>query len=125
MRIKLAELRQIIRGVLKEAVPQQRPTISSDLNPDERELQNKFPQWGNPKAERERIGQESPAKVKMKQVAKILQVKGLTMDAGHKKKVTNDLLPFIEKMDPAEVFAAEPDEIAIAFATQVLGARSN
>lgn len=124
MRIKLAELRQIIRGVLKEAVPQQRPTISSDLNPDERELQNKFPQWGNPKAERERIGQESPAKVKMKQVAKILQVKGLTMDAGH-KKVTNDLLPFIEKMDPAEVFAAEPDEIAIAFATQVLGARSN
>lgn len=125
MRIKLAELRQIIRGVLKEAVPQQRPTISSDLNPDERELQNKFPQWGNPKAERERIGQESPAKVKMKQVAKILQVKGLTMDAGHKKKVTNDLLPFIEKMDPAEAFAAEPDEIAIAFATQVLGARSN
>lgn len=110
---------------MKEAVPQQRPTISSDLNPDERELQNKFPQWGNPKAERERIGQESPAKVKMKQVAKILQVKGLTMDAGHKKKVTNDLLPFIEKMDPAEAFAAEPDEIAIAFATQVLGARSN
>lgn len=125
MRIKLAELRQVIRKVLKEAMPSQRPTISSDLDPGEKELQDKFPHWGSPKAEREKIGQDSPAKVKMKQVAKILQAKGITADAGAKKKVVNDLLPFIEKMDPAEAFAADPDDIATAFAAEVLGMHGN
>ena len=125
MRIKLAELRQVIRKVLKEAMPSQRPTISSDLDPGEKELQAKYPHWGSPEAERNKIGQESPAKVKMKQVAKILQAKGLTTDAALKKKVTNDLLPFIEKMDPAEAFAADPDEIATAFAAQVLGVKGD
>src|SRR5689334_18902729 len=119
MRIKLAELRQVIRKVLKEAMPSDRPTVSSDLDPGEKELQAKYPHWGNPQAEK--IGAESPAKVKMKQVAKILQAKGLTSDAAAKKKVTHDLLPFIEKMDPADAFAADPDEIATAFAAQVLG----
>lgn len=125
MRIKLSELRQVIRKVLKEAMPSDRPTMSADLDPAEKELQAKYPHWGSPQAAREKIGQESPAKVKMKQVAKILQAKGLTADAGHKKKVTNDLLPFIEKMDPTEAFAADPDEIATAFAAKVLGVHGN
>lgn len=108
---------------MTEAMPSDRPTISSDLDPGEKELQAKYPHWGNPQAEK--IGQESPAKVKMKQVAKILQAKGLTADAAAKKKVTNNLLPFIEKMDPTDMFAADPDEIANEFAAQVLGTHGN
>lgn len=123
MRIKLSELRQVIRKVLKEALPSQRPTISSDLDPGEKELMKKYPHWGNPQAEK--IGQDSPARVKMKQVAKILQAKGLTVDAAAKKKVTNDLLPFLEKMDPTDMFAADPEEIASEFAAKVLGTQGN
>lgn len=123
MRIKLAELRQVIRKVLKEALPSQRPTISADVDPAEKELMGKYPHWGNPQDKS--MKQESPAKVKMKQVAKILAAKGLTADAARKKKVTNDLLPFIEKMDPADMFAADPDEIATAFAAEVLGVSGN
>lgn len=121
MRIRLSELRRVIRKVLKEALPSQRPTISADVDPAEKQLMAKYPHWGNPQAEK--IGVESPAKVKMKQVAKILAAKGLTTDAAAKKRVTNDLLPFIEKMDPGEMFAADPEEIASEFAAKVLGVK--
>jgi hypothetical protein len=123
MHIRLAELRKVIRGVLKEALPSDRPTISSELDPDEKELMAKYPHWGNPQAEK--VKQASPAQVKAKQVAKILQAKGLTADAAHKKKVTYELLPFIEKMDPGDMFVADPDDIAVQFAAEVLGVKQD
>lgn len=121
MRIRLTELRTIIRGVLREA--QDASTISSELSPDEKEFQEKYPKWGSPRAQK--FKQSSPGSVKAKQVAKILAAKGLTADAGHKKAVTQQLLPFIEKMDPAELFIADPDDIATEFATQVLGVKKD
>lgn len=108
---------------MKEALPSDRPTISADVDPAEKQLMGKYPHWGNPQAEK--MGAESPAKVKVKQVTKILAAKGLTSDAVAKKKVTHDLLPFIEKMDPGEMFAADPDDIAREFAAQVLGVRGD
>ena len=117
MRIKLVELRRIIRNVLKEVGD--KPTISADLDPGEQELKAKYPKWGSPQAEK--IKQDSPAKVKAKQVATILSKKGLTGDPAKQKQVTQGLLQFIEKMDPTDMFASDPDDIATAFAQQVLG----
>lgn len=119
MRIKLVELRKIIRSVISEA--QAAPTISADLDPNEKELAKKFPTWSAPAAKR--IGAESPASVKAKQVARILQAKGITADAGAKKKTTHELLPFIQKMDPADAFVMDPDDIASKFAEEVLGVK--
>lgn len=121
MRIKLIELRRIIRNVLKEVGD--KPTISADLDPGEQELKAKYPKWGSPQAEK--LKQDSPARVKAKQVAAILSKKGLTGDPAKQKKVVQDLLPFIEKMDPTDVFASDPDDIANAFAQQVLGVQKN
>lgn len=117
MRIRLSELKRIIKKVVNEAYDT--PTISSELDPGEQELSTKYPRWGK------NAGQASPASVKAKQVTKILQAKGLTTDAANKKKVTHELVPFIEKMDPADMFAADPDEIAADFASQVLGVHRN
>ena len=123
MKIKLAELRKVIRGVLKEAAPAQRPTISSDLDPGEKELQDKFPKWGN--TQNKKLKHDSPAAVKTSLVTQILRAKGLTADAGNQKKIVQGLQSFIEKMDPAEAFAADPDDIATEFATKVLGVNNN
>ena len=104
-------------------MPSDRPTVSSDLDPGEKEFMARYPHWGNPQAEK--FKQDSPVTIKVKQVAKILQAKGLTADAAAKKKVTHDLLPFIEKMDPSDMFIADPDEIAQSFASEVLGTKKD
>lgn len=121
MRIRLSELKSAIRRILKEE--SDRPTISSDLDPGEKEFKDKFPKWGNPQSKD--MKRESPAQVKAKQVTQILQAKGLTKNAVAKKKVVHELLPFIEKMDPADAFVADPDDIASQFAKEVLGVQGN
>jgi hypothetical protein len=115
MRIKLIELRRLVRTVLKEVGD--KPTISADLDPGEKELKAQYPKWGKGSS----VKQTSPAQVKAKQVATILSKKGLTGDPTNQKKITQGLLQFIEKMDPTDVFTADPDDIATAFAQQVLG----
>jgi len=124
MRVPLKELRRVVREVLKEEMPVQRPTISSDLDPNEKTLAAKHPHWGSSRA-KETSGVSSPAKVKAKQVEKILSATGVTSDAANKKRVVHELLPFIEKMDPQEIFITDPEEIATEFATNVLGISSN
>ncbi len=116
------ELRRVIRTVLKEEMSGDRPTISADLDPDEKKLKDKHPNWGYG---RQKMGGDSPAKVKAKQVEKILAAQGVTNDAHNKKMVVHELQPFIEKMDPQEMFTADPEEIAAEFASQILGVHSN
>jgi hypothetical protein len=121
MRIRLTELRRLIRQAIKE---DNRPTISSDLDPGEKELKDKFSSWGSPASRRE-IKQDNPAMIKTKKVTAILQQQGLTANAENKKKITHDLLPFIQNMDPADAFVMGPEEIAAKFAEEVLDQRSN
>ncbi len=121
MKIKLHELRRIVRSVIREA---QTPTMSAQLSPDEREMKQELPTWGKT-AHGEVPKQQSPADIKVKQIAKILSAKGLADDAGNKKKITQGLKAFIEKMDPGDLFVADPDEIAQNFASEVLGIQGN
>ncbi len=123
MKIELKELRRIVRTIIKEASPVQRPTISSDLDPNEKELSARHPNWGSSRAKEKSVS--SPASVKAKQVAKILAATGVTSDASNKKKVVHELLPFIEKMDPQEMFISDPEEIATEFAQKILGVNPN
>lgn len=122
MRIRLSELRKVIRRVLREA-SQDRPTISAQLDPGEKELAAKYPKWGSPEAAREKLKHDSPTEVKAKKVAAILQAKGLTADAAMKKKVTHELRPYIDKMDPADAFVMSADDVAVKFAEDVLGVK--
>lgn len=124
MRIRLSELRKVIRHVVREA-SHDRPTISAQLDPDEKELAAKYPKWGSPKAAREKFKYDSPAEVKTKKVAAILQTKGLTADAAMKKKVTHELRPYIDKMDPADALVMSANDIAVKFAEDVLGVKFN
>jgi hypothetical protein len=124
MKIKLVELRKIIKTVMKEA--QGASTISAQLDPNEKEYKSKFEKSNQPVsrhrgAEGQKFGQDSPARVKTKQVAAILQKKGLAADAEHKKKITQMLPGFIEKIDPQEMFTMDADELATMFSSQVLG----
>jgi hypothetical protein len=121
MRIRLRELKNIIKKILREAYDT--PTISSDLDPSEKEFQQKYPRWGSPHAKRDSVKHASPAEIKAKKVVAILQAKGLTANAEHKKKITQSLLSFIEKMDPGDMFVADADSIAADFAEDVLGVR--
>jgi len=121
MRIKLNELRSFVRKIIKEAFDT--PTMSSDLDPGEKELAAKFPKWGEPS--KMNMKQDSPVSVKSKQVAAILAKKGLTADAAMKKKTTQQLQQFISQMDPGDMFVADPDEIANDFAAQVLGVKKD
>jgi hypothetical protein len=100
-------------------------TVSADLSPDEKELQTKFKSPSSPVSrdrgvDGHKFQQDSPAKVKAKQVAKILQSKGMTQDAENMRKIKQDLLPSLEKMDPQELFAADPEEVATQFASKFL-----
>lgn len=122
MRIKLNELRRIVRTILKEEMSGDRPTISADLDPDEKNLKAKHPNWGYGK---QKMGVDSPAKVKSKQVEKILAAQGVTSDPHNKKMVVHELLPFIEKMDPQDALLADPEEIAAEFSSQILGMHAN
>lgn len=122
-KIGLKALRNLIESIVREALDT--PTISADLDPHEKELAKKFPSWASPSSRVDNLKQSSPAQTKAKQVAAILQAKGLTQDAGNKKKVTQGLLKFIEDMDPTDAFVAEPDEIASDFAKKVLGSRDS
>jgi len=97
-------------------------TISSQLDPNERELLAKFPKWSAPE---QSLRGSSPANVKAKQVFNVLQSLGLTSNPENKKKVTQKLLPFIQDMDPVDAFAADPSDIASEFAAQVLGVKQN
>lgn len=112
MRIKLCELRRIIRDIVKEA--HDSPTISSDLDPHDKELMSKYPRWGNPQAPK--MGSNIDVKVRKVQAA--LKQRGLTTNAENKKKVTQDLPKFIRNMDPSDVFLATTDELADQFIEQ-------
>lgn len=120
MKIRLSELRRIVRDTLNE----DRPTVSAQLDPKEREMAQELPSWGK-QNRGEPAKQQSPADVKAKQVAAILSKKGLANDPGNKKKITQMLKPFIEKMDPQDIFVADPDELAQEFAASVLGAQGD
>lgn len=122
MRIRLNELRKIIRHVIREA-SQDRLTISTQLDPDEKELAAKYPKWGSPVAAREKLKHDSPTDVKTKKVAAILQAKGLTTNAAMKKKVTHELRPYIDKMDPVDAFVMSTADVAAKFAEDVLGVK--
>lgn len=115
MRIKLSELRQIVRNVLSEA--EDARTVSADLSPDEQELKSKYPNWGKGG---NNFKQDNLVKVKAKQVANVLQRMGLTKDADNMKKVTQNLIPALEKMDQQELFVTDPEEIAQQFAAKFL-----
>lgn len=121
MKIRLSELRHIVRDILSEAFAD---TVPAHLDPKERELSQELPKWSkqNPG---EVTKQASPADIKAKQVANILLKKGHGNDPASKKKITQQLKPFIEKMDPQDVFIADPDEIAQSFAAEVLGAKGD
>lgn len=121
MKIRISSLRNVIRSVIKEA--QDTPTVSADLDPGERTLRNQFPRWGTTGSRELNPG--SPAKVKAKQVTRILADRGVTSDAAQKKRVTQELQSFIEDMDPSDMFAAPADDIADAFASRVLGIKTD
>lgn len=124
MRIRLSELKKVIRHVIHEAM-QDRPTISAQLDPSERELAAKYPNWGSPEAARKKLRHDSPTEIKAKKVAAILQAKGLTANAAMKKKITHELRPYIDKMDPVDAFVMSADDIAVKFAEDVLGVKPN
>lgn len=120
MRIRIVELRRIVKSVIKEA---QAATVSAQLSPKEREMAQEMPRWG--KHSRDDVRQSSPNSIKAKQVAAILSKKGLANDASNKKKITQGLLPYLDKMDPGDVFVADPTELARQFAIEVLGVKDD
>jgi len=120
MKIHLWELRQILRKIISEDYNS--PTISSQLVPSEQEFKKKFPRWGS---SGEQIKHKSPFAIKAKQVTAILTKMGLTSDAAKKKKIVHELIPYIEDLDPIEMFEMDPSDIATKFEKDVLNAKSS
>jgi len=117
MKIRLNKLRYIIREVLEEAG--ERQTVPAHLDPKEKETAAAFPTWGNTRSDT--MKQKSPAEVKAKQIAGLLVKAGVVDDRDAKQKATQGLVPWLEKLDPSEMFMASPDDLAKKFATDVLG----
>ena len=116
VKIRLNELKKIIRSILIEDYNS--PTIPADVDPSEQQFKNAYPKWGNPQPKE--LKRKTPAEAKTKQVIDILAQRGLTKNAVHMKKITQELLPFIEAMNPSSLFIADPSEIADDFSEQVL-----
>jgi len=117
MKIKLSELRKVLRKIIKEA--HDTPTLSDELVPSEQEFDKKFPNWSGPNNDRY-VKHQSPASVKAKQVSNILTKRGVTTNAANKKKVIQQLIPYIEEIDPIEMFEMGPEDIADRFSKDVL-----
>lgn len=115
--IKLSELRLLIKRVILEA--QDTKTIAANTDPHERELAKNFPKWGN--EQNVKLKLDSPAEVKAKQITALLTKSGVADNADYKKKITNDLLPFLKRLEPTEIFLATAADLAKRFSTRVLG----
>lgn len=116
MKIRLIELRKIIRKVIKEEMD--RPTIPAHLDPKEKSMSAELPSWGNKRSDT--MKQQSPAAVKAKQIANILIKQGLVDDRDSKQQMSQQLQSFLSDMDPSELFVADSGELASRFAKEVL-----
>lgn len=121
VKIRLVELKRLIRNVLTEDYNS--PTIPAALDPNEIQFSDAYPKWGNPQSKD--LKRKSPAQLKAKQATDELAKMGLTKNASYMKTITQELLSFVESMNPTELFTAEPKDIAEDFAEQVLGVQHN
>ena len=121
VKIRLVELKRLIRNVLTEDYNS--PTIPAALDPNEIQFSDAYPKWGNPQSKD--LKRKSPAELRTKQAMDALAKMGLTKNAAYMKKITQELLSFVESMNPTELFTAEPQDIAEDFAQQILGVHDN
>ena len=107
MRITIKELRSVVRKVIKETQD------ISTLPFEDKDKKGYKDQIAG-------IKQPTPAQIKTKQVTKILQSLGITKDPNDQRKIMQTLLPFLQNMDPVDLFVASPDDLADQFMTQIL-----
>ena len=109
--MKLRELRLIVRTLVKEAMDAQ--TIPARHSDAEKELSSKHPSWGTSQSKEMR--NQSPVQVKAKQVANLLKQRGHDQNSAGAKTITQQLIPWLEKQDPQELFVASPEDLADEF----------
>jgi hypothetical protein len=112
MRITVNELRYVIRESLL-GEDQDSVTISDELSPDEQELRDTVPRM---KAGSGSLKASTPQQVKLNAVKAVLARMGYGKDVAHKKAITQRLPPWLDEMDPTDLFMAEPEELARQFA---------
>lgn len=107
--MRLKELRILIRNLLKEDMT----TIPARKSPAEKEFSSELPSWG--KQQNKELKRQTPVQVKAKQVSDLLKKKGRDNTASGAKIITQQLIPFLEKIDPQDLFVMDASEIAQEF----------
>lgn len=118
MRITLNELRRVVRRSLAEDYRSQ--TIPAEMSSDEHDLDAAFPTGWRHGSSRS-MKAATPVSVKQQRVTKALTRMGYGIDdAAEKKRITQELTPWLEELEPNWLLVATDDELADLFAYEVL-----